>query len=238
MYQRLFSRFLKKSFPPDPGPPKTRFHPDSTVPDTPVRFGYKCNWLAVRTTDTERLAASFGLRNTAPCNWEYGLISAYDLNGLIFISPPVVGWSFIISRNLPYAENPQSVKLLKSILTDLSKEFSYAQYFGTLRTVGYDCWMRAEDGQITRAYAVADGTTTIVEGTPTSFEQNYQLYNTLSEEYENDPDYLERPDLVHPDESMTMEVAGAWSLNPQDLEELKDVAPALGLVGTLHTEAM
>jgi hypothetical protein len=113
-------------------------------------------------------------------NWEYGIHYAYE--GRFFFSPPVDGWTFIVSRSLPYA--------------------------------------------------LADGTNTIVEGEPTSFEKKYNLYNTLSEDYANDPDYSERQDIDWPDDSMTMEVAGAWSINLQDLEGCNDLAPRLGFLGS------
>ncbi len=111
-------------------------------------------------------------------------------------------------------------------------EFGQAQYFGTLRTASYDSWMKAENGQIIRAYALVDGTNTIVEGEPTPVEQKYKLINTLSEEYENDPDYLDK--VEWPDESMTMEVAGAWSIDPQDLENRNEISPTLGLLGRYY----
>ena len=62
----------------------------------------------------------------------------------------------------------------------------------------------------------------------------YNLLNTLSDEAINDPDYFDRKDLHWPDESMTMEIAAAWSVNTQNLEDRKDMAPGVGLVGVLQ----
>ena len=197
------------------------------VIDHPHSFGYKCNWLAIPTTDTEKLVAIFRLTATTPCNWEYGIHYAYE--GLFFVSPPVDGWSFIISRNLPCAEDPKTIGLLKDLLIALSIDFGQAQYFGTYRVVGYDCWMKAKNGQLERAYGFVDGGNTIVEGVPTPVEAGYNLYNTFSEAYEEDPDYGEKAE--YPDEGITMEIAGAWSINPQDLEERKDLSARLGILG-------
>ena len=158
---------------------------------------------------------------------EYGIHYGYE--GLYFVSPPVDGWSFIVSRNLPCAEDSRTIDLLKDILIGLSTEFGEAQYFGTYRVVSYDCWMKAKNGRLERAYGFVDGANTIVEGDPTPIEAGYNLYNTFSKESENDPDYSEKAD--YPDESITMEIAGAWSVNPQDLEDRKDLAPRLGILG-------
>jgi hypothetical protein len=68
-----------------------------------------------------------------------------------------------------------------------------------------------------------------IPDTPVSF--GYKC-NWLSEEYENDPDYLDN--VEWPDESITMEVAGAWSIDPQDLENRNDISPTLGLLGRYY----
>src|SRR6185503_822073 len=103
------------------------------------------------TSDTNKLVAAFGLTNVITCNWKYGISYAYE--DRFFISPPVDGWTFIVSRSLPYAQDERSILILKAMLVDLSTEFGQAQYFGTYRPVGYDSWIKAENGQILRAYA-------------------------------------------------------------------------------------
>jgi len=229
MLKNLLDRLLKKKGQADLDPPKHLIPLEGTMLDRPVSFGYKCNWLAVHTIETDKLADGFGLSDTTPCNWEYGIHYAYE--DRFFVSPPVDGWTFIVSSHLPFAEDQQTVSLIKTMLIDLSREFGQAQYFGTLRTAGYDSWIKAENGRIIRAYSLVDGTNTIVEGEPTAPEKKYNLLNTLSEEYDNDPNYLDRQDIDHPDESMTMEIAGAWSFNPQDLKDRTDLAPRLGILG-------
>jgi hypothetical protein len=213
-------------------PPKLRVPAEFAVADMPVRFGYKCNWFAVRTEDTQQLAGHIGLKDAAPCNWQYGVDYAYQ--DRVFVSPPVDGWSFVISKlGLPIPEDEDSVDLLKTMLSDLSQAFSEAQYFGTYRVVGYDAWMKAENGKILRAYAFVDGENILVEGEPTAIETRFNLINTLSEAAEENPNYFEQEGLQYPDEQMTMEVAGSWSINPQDLDGRKDVASGPGMVGVL-----
>ncbi len=228
----LFSRKKTQRAAPANLPPKLRVPVEYAVPDTPVSFGYKCNWLAVYTQDTQKLADLIKLREVYPCNWKNGV--EYGYQDRVFVSPPVDGWSFVVSKHqLPFAENAESIDLLKTMLIDLSKEFSRACYFGTYRVVGYDCWIKATDGKIERAYSLVDGGNIIAEGDPTPIEEKYNLINTLSEEAENDPDYFDQEGLRWPDEGLTMEVAGAWTIDPQTLDDRKDVAPGAGLVGTL-----
>ncbi len=227
----LFFRKKTQMAAPSNLPPKFRIPVEYAIPDTPSSFGYKCNWLAVYTQDTQKLADRILLQEVHPCNWKNGVEYAYQ--GRVFVSPPVDGWSFVVSKHqLPFAENAESVDLLKTMLIDLSREFSRACYFGTYRVVGYDCWMKAADGKIERAYSLVDGDNIIVEGDPTPVEEKYNLINTLSEEAENDPGYFDREGLIWPDEGLTMEVAGGWTIDPQTLDDRKDVAPAAGLVGT------
>ena len=213
-------------------PKKLRVPAEYAVPDTPVNFGFKCQWFAVYTTDTKKLADWLGVKDATPCNWKNGIEYAYQNS--VFISPPVDGWSLAISKlQLPVAQTEEDARLIKTMVEDLSKEYSRAQYFGTYRVIGYDCWMKAENGRLERAYASVDGANTIVEGEPTPVEQKFNLINTLSEEATNDPDYYDREDLKWPNESITMDIAAAWSVNTQDLEGRKDIAPGVGLVGVL-----
>lgn len=87
-------------------------------------------------------------------------------------------------------------------------------------------------GKIVRAYCFLgeSGENLIVEGEPTDFEKEYKLINTLSKEAQNDK-YFEREDLFYPDEEFVMKVAENWSINPQTLEERKDVKNELGIIG-------
>jgi hypothetical protein len=89
--------------------------------------------------------------------------------------------------------------------------------------------MKAVDGRIQRAYGYTDGGNTIVEGEPTPIERKYKLINTFSEDADNDPENYEK--VEYPDESMTMEIAEAWGVSPEHLDEQKDIATRLGLLG-------
>ena len=229
MLKSLFVRFLTRKSPTNIIEQAPLEPSESTVPDSPRGFGYKCNWFAVKTTETDELAEILGLTEMAPGNWEHGIHHAY--RDKVFISPPVDGWTFIIGTDLPFPDNDASISIIKAMLIDLSTNFGQAQYFGTYRVSGCDSWMKAANGKIERAYAVADGTNTIIEGEITEAEKKYNLFNSLSEEYNKDPNYHDRTDIDYPDESMTMEIAEAWGISPIDLEMRTEIASRTGILG-------
>lgn len=71
----------------------------------------------------------------------------------------------------------------------------------------------------------------VVEGEPTPFEQSFKLINILSAEAKEDA-YFEQEDIVWPNEETVMKIAGHWSVDPSELQNRKDIAAGLGLLGT------
>ena len=57
------------------------------APDSPVSFGYKCMWYAVKTEDKQELADFLELKNISVSNWQSGIPKAYE--GFVFITPPI-----------------------------------------------------------------------------------------------------------------------------------------------------
>ncbi|MDP1828094.1 MAG: hypothetical protein Q8L48_32765 [Archangium sp.] len=78
----------------------------STVPDRPRAFGYKCWWLAVRAGSAaevvDALVAVGGVKRAVLCNWESGFARTFGAIGsrVVFITPPVKGWCFVLSQSL------------------------------------------------------------------------------------------------------------------------------------------
>lgn len=60
------------------------------LPDLPVPFGYKCQWMVVRSTDSEEIANRLNLTDIRRANWKTGIKAAYQ--ELIFISSPIKGY--------------------------------------------------------------------------------------------------------------------------------------------------
>lgn len=201
-----------------------------TTPDTPVAFGYKCVWFAVRTDQKQRLAEFFKLKRVVDCNWAIGIEMAYK--GSVFISPPVSGWTLVCGWGLPLGDSKEGIGKVKRLLIQLAQEFREAQFFCTHRVTEYHCWMKATDGKIIRVYSYSgySGENLVVEGEPTEYEKTLNLANTFSTEAK-DLKYFDRSDLTWPNEETVMHVAGSWSVDPTLLEERYDVPRELGLMG-------
>ena len=200
--------------------------------DSPVGFGYKCMWIAVKSDDQYKIADELGIDKSVKTNWKSGIENAY--NSSLFITPTIDGWTLIVGYGFPQEESDNELTKIKNLLNQLSSKFGEAQYFATHRVVDYHCWIKSIDGKTVRVYGYIgeSGENIEVFGEETAIEQKYKLGNTLSEEAEQDEDYFSREDLTYPDEEMVMEIAENWSINPTSLDQRTDVT-GLGIVGKL-----
>jgi hypothetical protein len=57
--------------------------------DSPVPFGYKCAWLAIRTENSQAVVHALGLQNVRKSGWQSGIDAAYS--GDVFVTPPIKG---------------------------------------------------------------------------------------------------------------------------------------------------
>ena len=204
---------------------------DQTIADSPVGFGYKCMWFAVKTSNQQRIAEMLKLKNVAKCNWRVGIDKAYE--GAVYITPPINGWTLACGLGLPGGgDSKERINEIKQILSAMSSEFGEAQYFCTHRVVELHCWIRALKGKVTRVYSFSgeDGGNIMIEGIPTEFEKQNHLINTFSKEAKNEH-YFETNGLVIPDEEFIMKLAGKWSVDPTQIGSRQDISPALGLLG-------
>src|SRR5207249_936831 len=120
------------------------------TPDTPQQFGYKCIWFAVRTTNSEDVVSTVGLKSPVRSNWKSGIQAAYG--GNVFISPPVSGWTLIVGQDLPTLDDPRRKKKTESLLVKLSERFGEAHHYATHRVVEFRAWAKASKGKIAREY--------------------------------------------------------------------------------------
>lgn len=204
---------------------------DST-PDSPITFGYKMAWLAIKATDAENVLSSLDIRNVQASNWQTGVVAAY--NGHAFVSPSVKGWVFVLSQMLPEPSG-NSEDEWSELLCRLSNQFDDVQYFGTHRVVEFHAWARFMNGNEIRAYAYLGerGETLVDRGEKTTGELDlgYNYFVPESQEAESDS-YWEREDLCYPDEDHVMEVAGKWSIDPNTLEDV-GLPHGVGWIGNL-----
>lgn len=186
-------------------------------PDSPVPFGYKCAWLAISTEDSEAVVQALALRHVHKSGWQKGIESAYG--GEVFVTPPLQGWVLVVSSRLPDIPDRTRPDELAPLVKTLGKKFPQVQYFGTHRVVEYHGWLRATQGEIVRRYAYLGerGETLCDEGKRTEEETKLGLiYN----------------DCKFPKEQDVMRLAGAWSIDPTTLDELK-LGKSEGYLGSL-----
>lgn len=185
-------------------------------PDDPIPFGYKCSWLAIKSVKSDEIVSALGLVDTRQCNWKQGVGAAYK--GDVFVSPPIRGWTLVVSFSLPDLEDMKREDRLIRLVKALSSRFDEVQYFGTHRVVEYHGWIRAKRGEIVRCYAYLGerGETLRDIGKRTKEENDLGLIYGESK---------------FPSEQDVMSLAGAWSVNPTALHEFK-LAKSTGQLGS------
>jgi hypothetical protein len=194
-----------------------------------VNFGYKIRWFAIKSVDVDKVAQEFSLQNIRKTDWATGIEKAYQ--NLVFISPPVGDWTFVVGWGL--SEVVSGTESVRAKVVELSKVLGEVQYFESHRIPDAYGWVKGIDGQIVRAYFYCGerGENSLVEGEPTPVEQPYNLFNTFSEESKKS-DYWDRKDIVFPDEDFVLKVAESWSIDPMSLEERDDIH-GQGLLGKI-----
>ena len=221
------------------------------TPDKPQSFGYKISWLAVKTTEPAAVIDTLGLVEATPANWASGLAAVYETSPegcWTFVSPPVDGWIFVVSRALPYptVETQHNTgKDFDELFGGLMKRFEDVQFFGSYRVSGFCAWARALGGKLVRAYSYGDELM-MNFGDQTAEEADLGLVDLsglsvfdaeakLSSIAEVQMEDQEQPDAhgrLFPDEADVVELASFWSIDPTQLSE-QDHPVGLGLVARL-----
>lgn len=220
----------------DEGEPANRFLKPIEIkdtPDTPVSFGYKMTWLAIPTENTKQVVEALKLTNTKKCNWQSGIETAYSSENMVFVTPPVAGWTFVVGYGVGGLDSKDNQ--LMQLIQMLAKVFPDFYYFGTHRVVDYHSWIKVKDGKIIRAYAYLgeSGETILNQGelTPEEIELNFKFFDEKAKEAENDA-YFEREDLRWADEEDVINISKKWSRSTMDLETI--TAKSAGTIGTLR----
>jgi hypothetical protein len=190
-----------------------------------MSFGYKTAWFAIRTADTEGVARALGLRNLRPAPAEAGIAAGYREPGQVFITPTVDGWTLAMSSgflDLADGTPPAFADRLPQLSAELGTE---VQFFASHRVVEAHAWARAARGELSRAYTYngCNGEVQIDHGaqTPDEIAFGHRFFNPAAPEAGDDA-YWAREDLRYANEEDVMAVAGAWSVNPQSLEALRE----------------
>jgi hypothetical protein len=105
------------------------------TPDKPQPFGFKVNWLALKTSDPLAVVDALDLKETTPANWESGLAVVYEYDPWIFVSPPVGGWVLAVGVSLPYPtlETQHDIgRKFDAMFLRLMSRFTDVQFMGAI----------------------------------------------------------------------------------------------------------
>lgn len=111
-------------------------------------------WLAIKGCDMAQVQAALGLHNPMPCSWDEVLTE--HAGQKLFISPPVRGWILVVGQALP--DPSEDVDRCFYFISRISRSLGNVQFYSVDRPCNYHAWVRAEMGQIRRAYAWAGKT--------------------------------------------------------------------------------
>jgi hypothetical protein len=226
----------------------------SDIPDTPESFGYKVAWLAIKIDYIDNVVAAFeslNFSNQQVANWRTGIEAAYYYNKNIkhnhlFISPPLDGWVFVVGAafdnfwcNSDPLEYEKSMKKFMHFVQTLKQHHILNfYYFSSYRVSSCYCWAIIEDSNVKRIYVELDGNKPYEQGKVTSEEWalGYRPYSDREayEAYEVDEvdEVDEAAAFWFSDEHTVMELAAAWSIKTDTLEESYPERLGVGVVLT------
>jgi hypothetical protein len=197
------------------------------MPDRPCAFGPDMAWLAIKSEDTVAIAAALGLSRLRPANWISGIGAIYDpeISGtLVFITPPMKGWTIIAGESLPIPTSELFVDKMTPLLRRLGNQFPNVQYFASFPIIDFYAWVRFERKRRVRAFAVGEAGVIWDYGKPSSEERQFGLsfieIRGIRERHGDVGGQLQ----LHPTEEHVFAIAGGWSINPTAIERL--AAPA------------
>jgi hypothetical protein len=202
------------------------------APDTPHGFGYEMSWIAVLTSDTEAVLDTLGVDGETASNWNSGIGTVYDHwlgPERVFVSPPVDGWTFVVSIALPHPVGPGYVDKCTPLLARLARNFVDVQYYFSYPALDFYSWVRFRDGQLVRAFASAAQGVIWSKGRSTRAEQAlglklFEFRGVRGREGDAGSEIL-----MSPTEEQVMQIARSWSRDPTTLSA-SDASPALGYI--------
>ena len=185
-------------------------------PDSPVPFGYKCNWLCVKSDKPMDVIEKLGLKNAEPSNWDKGIEMAY--NGYRFVSPALDGYVLVVNIEM------DMLTVAPELLDNMAAKFPELQFFVTQRVSDYHAWTKYINGEMIRGYGWCgcDGRVFLNRGELTAEEKRLGFTNLLPNE-EADWETHETPD-----EEYVIELAAAWGIDPSF--SVKDYPKSMGFI--------
>jgi hypothetical protein len=182
-------------------------------------------WLAIRSDNPQAVQAALGLLRARPCSWEEGVSAAHQR---LFISPSIGNWVLVMGSGLP--DPAQDVDKCFHFILALSRKLGEVQFFSVNRPVHHHAWVKADHGQILRAYAWA-GRTLWNQGRLTRAELDLRL---LCLDYVEPAErgFFNQPDPFAANTERVPLLAARWSLDPTSLNA-RALREAQGIAGEL-----
>lgn len=176
----------------------------AAVPEKPVPFGYKVEWLCVKSESPQQVISALGLTEPLESGWSKGLIAAHS--GKVFVSPALDGYVLAVGYGSGYG----SLFEQRERLDEVGKLFPEVQYFASYRTVDYYGWAKYENGFPVRIYCLCgdQGELMFSEGADTPEEESLG-FDQFIQSNEDDWEQVE-----FPDEDSVIKIASAWGIDP------------------------
>ena len=168
-----------------------------------VSFGYKTQWVAVRSSTAAAVTAALGLSAARPMDYSAGCERAYQSG--VYVADPTDGWVLAHGALTLGAWLDATDTHFSDRLKQLSAALGEVQFFATNRIVEYHAWAMARDGQLVRSYCYVGegGHTPPSTGEPTTAETALNLGASDGR--------------AVPSEDDVLHIAGMWSLDPTSL---------------------
>lgn len=169
----------------------------STQADTPLPFGYKTGWLAIKGGTPEQVIDTLQLKNKTVANWKSGMKMAVS-EGKVFVSPLIEGYVLLIG--------PMELELEQ--LGEMAKNFEELQYFVSHRVVELHSWTLFQAGELVRHYYYIGESGEVVSVGELTEEEKDLGFDSLIMSEDDDWDEVE-----FPDEESVLEIAAAWGVD-------------------------
>ena len=216
----------------------------SVEAELPCSFGLRMAWMAVRTRDTARLINVLGIGPVRPSGWAAGVGAVYaDKGGLrrVFVTPPVEGWSFVVSLGLPLPMGEAYVDKASGLIGRLGEAFGTVGYFVSYPALDFYGWAWTANGVLQRGFAVGREGVIWNRGAVTVDERMLApTFFALSEvgAGHEAAQAAARGRVAmaagHPfREEDVVKLARLWSVDPTGFDDRRDLDRGIGYLGTV-----